>query len=83
VAEGEARTGLHEPGVALGDRDGDAGGNQGPGAGLEVDRRARRQVVARVTRVLTRGERYIGIEAANTNAELDAGRISTTGPGDP
>ena len=74
MAQRETRARLHETGVALGDRDRDAGRHERPpAAGFEPGVGARGEVVARVAGVLARRQRDVGIEAANADVRCMRG----------
>ena len=63
MAQGEAAAGLHEPGVALGEGEGDAGGHDRPPAAAAQHRRlAGHQVGAGVAGPGVGGQRQVGVE---------------------
>ena len=70
VAEGEPAARLHEAGVALGDGDGDAGGDQGPAAaGRERGVLAGDEVEPGVARPGVGRQRQVGVEADDGHDE--------------
>ena len=65
----ESRTRLHEPGVALGDRECETRRHErAPARGREPRVFTCAQVVARVTMMTARGKRQIGIDALDADA---------------
>ena len=84
MAQGQAAPRLHEPGVALRQGEGDAGGHEGaPTAGGQLGVLARQQVEARVAGPCVRRQGQVGIEAHHGDDETGRHHAEVRRPSHP